>query len=381
MRSPRTKVEQRSRVIRDHRPGGQALVKGRSGLADFRSQWRSIASVRMETLARPALTSPAPAAGASDWDLRLAEVASPGPAPLLQSWAWGDFQATTGWRAERVLLRSGMASVLTRGPAWLRRGYVPRGPVPATPEVIEELSEWAVAHGLVRMRIEPEAETALEGNLRSLGFLPTGALHPAHTTIVPLGPPASMLAGFKPKHRYNVNLALNRGVEVEVGADAVEMRRQVGWVTSRSGLPMPRVEYFRNLLSHLPDSRTFVARVGRVPVAGCLIARFDRRCYYLWAGSTGQERQLMPAYAVMWQAMLAMEAAGCSELDLWGLAPPGLPDHPWASLRQFKTGFGGYETSYVGAWEQEFAPLRNRLLREGRRQRRRVGKVIRSLRP
>ena len=334
----------------------------------------------METLEGPAPISPA-AIGDDDWDDELIRMASPAPAPLLQSWAWGDFQATMGWRSERVRLRSGMASVLTRGPAWLRRAYVPRGPVPATLEAIEELSEWAAARGVVRLRIEPEAGMALEGSLRTLGFQPTGALHPAYTSIVALGPRGLMLAGLKPKHRYNVNLALSRGVTVEMGADPVEMRRQVEGVTTRRGLPMPGVEYFRNLLEVLPGSRTFVARVGGAAVAACLIGRFDRRCYYLWAGSTGQQRQLMPAYAVMWQAMLAMEGAGCTDLDLWGLAPPGLPDHPWASLRHFKTGFGGRETSYAGAWEQVFAPLRNRLLHAGRRQRRLLVKASRSLRP
>ena len=268
-----------------------------------------------------------------------------------------------------------MASVLTRGPAWLRRAYVPRGPVPATPDVIEELAEWAAAHGFVRVRIEPEADGALEGSMRGLGFQKTGALHPAHTAIVPLGPGPQMLAGFKPKHRYNVNLALARGVEVDMGADADEMRRQVEGVITRRGLPMPTANYFRNLLDQLPDSRTFVARVGSIAVAACLIACFDRRCYYLWAGSTRDQRQLMPAYAVMWHAMLAMNAAGCSELDLWGLAPPDEPDHPWASLRHFKTGFGAYELSYVGAWELIFAPLRHRLLQAGRHQRRLLRKL------
>ena len=51
---------------------------------------------------------------ADDWDHGLAELAT--PAPLLQSWAWGDVQARAGWNVERLSVSSHgpMASVLTR---------------------------------------------------------------------------------------------------------------------------------------------------------------------------------------------------------------------------------------------------------------------------
>src|SRR6185437_1174855 len=74
------------------------------------------------------------------WDRELSERAT--PAPLLQSWAWGEVQSRAGWKVERVLLPSGaMASAQIRKAGPASEVYVPRGPVPATPEAVDGLVE------------------------------------------------------------------------------------------------------------------------------------------------------------------------------------------------------------------------------------------------
>ena len=94
-------------------------------------------------------------ADAERWDRDLDERAS--PAPLLQSWAWGEVQARAGWSTERIQLspEGAMASVQLRkvGPA--REAYVPRGPVPATAESLDQLVAWAKANGLAKSVVEP----------------------------------------------------------------------------------------------------------------------------------------------------------------------------------------------------------------------------------
>src|SRR5260370_318655 len=76
------------------------------------------------------------------WDGELDERAS--PAPLLQTWGWGEVQSRAGWTVERVRLAGGaMASVQLRGLGPVREAYVPRGPVPASPEALAALVDWA----------------------------------------------------------------------------------------------------------------------------------------------------------------------------------------------------------------------------------------------
>jgi hypothetical protein len=291
-----------------------------------------------------------------DWDQALRQLAS--PAPLLQSWGYGQVQAGEGWVTERLALAAGRATVLLQGQGGLARAYVPRGPVPATPEAVAELVEWARERRLARLRVEPEAPPEFGRELGRLGFRPGTAMHPARTLVVPLGDDEGMIASFKPKHRYNVRLALRRGVQVEEGADAEELHRQHVATARRQGISPPSALHYQARLDHLEWCRTYVARHEGRPLAAIMVARFAGRAYYLFGGSSGERRELMPTYAVQWEAMRAAARAGCRDYDLWGMPPENDPNHPWHGLWQFKSGFGGAVVEFCGAWDLELARLR-----------------------
>jgi hypothetical protein len=282
--------------------------------------------------------------------------------PLIQTWGYAEVQASEGWEPEPVELPGGArALALLRGPRGMRWAYVARGPVPPTEEAVGALVAWARDRGLVRLRIEPEGGPELAGRLRSLGFAPATALHPVDTLLVPLAGEEEMLAAFKPKHRYNIRLALRRGVQVEEGDDVEELHRQHLATAARQEISAPRLEAYRRRQERLDWCRVYVARVDGEPAAAIMVARFGARAYYLFGGSTGAHRQLMPTYAVQWAAMRAAAAAGCRDYDLWGVPPSAEPGHPWHGLWQFKIGFGGEQVTYSGAHDLVLAPVRARL--------------------
>jgi hypothetical protein len=293
------------------------------------------------------------------WDARLQELAS--PAPLLQSWGYGETQAREGWAVERLRLPGGaLATVLFQGRGRLRRAYVPRGPVPATPEALGELARWAREQRLARLRVEPEAGPQLREALDELGFRPAAHVHPPETVIVPLAGEEEMLATFKPKHRYNIRLGLRRGVSVEEGqgaAAAEELSRQSQATARRQGISLPQLAIYRHRMELLGWCRIYVARYQGRPIAAIMVASFAGRAYYLFGGASGEAREVMPAYVLQWNAMRAAAEAGCRDYDLWGVPPRPDPDHPWHGLWQFKTGFGGQLVELCGAWELPLSPL------------------------
>lgn len=297
------------------------------------------------------MTIPSPPEAAA-WDEELARLeAIP---PLLQTWAWGEVQARAGWDVERVRLPGGgRATVLlqrTLGRTW---GYVPRGPVPAT--ATGELIAWARQRGLVRLRVEPDAPAELADELRGLGLRPrpdASPQQPLHTSIVALQPEEEdLLASFKPKTRYNVRLALKRGVVVDSDGGADELVRQTEATESRQRIRLPQRDYYQRLLDLLPWARVYVARHEAEALAAILVARHAGRAYYLFGGSSGRRRELMPMYAAQWAAMRDAAADGLREYDLWGVPPPDDPDHPWHGLMQFKAGFNGTPVEYCGPWD------------------------------
>ena len=123
-------------------------------------------------------------AARAGWDHALRRLAS--PAPLLQSWGYGEVQAGEGWATERIALQGGRATVLLKGRGRLARAYVPRGPVPATRAVVADLVEWARGRRLARLRVEPEAPAEFADELRELGFRPATTMHPSRTLVVSL---------------------------------------------------------------------------------------------------------------------------------------------------------------------------------------------------
>jgi len=294
-------------------------------------------------------------AEAEAWDSELAERAS--PAPLLQSWAWGEIQSRSGWTIERVRLASSaaMASVQLRkvGPA--QELYVPRGPVPATPESLRDLTEWARSIGAARIVVEAEVgRDTLRDALKESGYTRTTPIQPQHTRILKLMPPDELLKTFRHGRRYNIRTGLKRGVTVEEGKDAAELARQSAAVERRESINLPERGYYDLLLELLPWCRTYTARAPEKgePLATVLVARHAGRADSLFAGRSGAHSELMGNDIAWWSAISAAAEAACSDFDLWGTPPPKTgPEHPWHGLGFFKAEFGGEEISYVGAFE------------------------------
>jgi lipid II:glycine glycyltransferase (peptidoglycan interpeptide bridge formation enzyme) len=300
---------------------------------------------------------------AEAWDAGLEELAS--PAPLLQTWGWGEVQAKAGWSVERVRLDGALASVQLRSVGPLREAYVPRGPVPATEEAVQALLQWARQRKIAKLRIEPDAPPELGERLKAHGFKSTSPTQPAHSRIVKLLPRDALLASFKHGRRYNIRAGLRRGVVVEEGKDAVELERQSAAVERRESINLPDRRYYEHLLNLLPWCRTYIARhpETREALAAVLVACHSGRAYSLFAGRTGEHPELMGNDLAWWTAMTSSAEAGCKDFDLWGVPPPGAGrDHPWYGLGFFKAEFGGEEVAYAGAWEVAISDAGSKLL-------------------
>lgn len=287
------------------------------------------------------------------WDAELAEKAT--PAPLLQSWAWGEVQSRAGWSIERLRLPSGaMASAQIRKVGPTREVYVPRGPVPVSPEAIDELVAWSRRLHAARIVVEPEVTKGIRTQLKERGFTRTAPTQPQHTRILKLLPPDDLLKSFRHGRRYNVRTGIKRGAVVDEGKDAVELARQSAAVERRESIHLPGRRYYGLLLEMLPWCRTYTARrgAGGEALATVLVARHAGRAYSLFAGRSGAHSDLMGNDLAWWTAIKDAAEAGCVDFDLWGIPPPNSsPAHPWHGLGLFKSEFGGEEVAYVGAWE------------------------------
>lgn len=298
----------------------------------------------------PRSSSIAQAAESVGWDRELTSHAS--PAPLHQSWAWGEVERRVGWPPERVRLSiGGSAQVLIRGSRDFKWGYVPRGPVPPSMEAILELVRWAELRRLVMLRIEPEGPAELATELGAAGFSRGPLMEARRTAIVDLRDDESMISSFRKSSRYNLRVAQRSGVVVEEVTDPTELSRQARLTAERHRVYITGAAFHRAVIDILPHARVYHARLGEENLAAALIAYHDRRAYYLVSGSSGLRRESMPNYALQWRILQDARNAGCIDYDLCGLPATDQPDDPWYNLRQFKTGFGGRIVDYPGTWD------------------------------
>src|SRR3989441_2142792 len=298
------------------------------------------------------------------WDRGLDERAS--PSPLLQTWGWGEVQSHAGWTIERVRLEGGaMASVQLRGLGPVREAYVPRGPVPASPDAIRALVDWARSAKVARITVEPEEPSEFGSVMSERGFKRAVAVQPQHTRILKLASPDQMLATFKHGRRYNIRAGERRGVVVEEGKDAAELERQSAAVERRESIHLPARSYYQLLLDELPWCRTYVGRhpVTREALSAVLVARHAGRAYHLFARRSGAHPELIAHDLAWWAAIKAAAEEGCRGYGLWGVPPPAAgSEHPWHGLGFFKAEFGGEEVEYAGAWELILSQAASRLI-------------------
>ena len=165
-----------------------------------------------------------------------------------------------------------------------------------------------------------------------------------------------LLAGMKPKWRYNIRLADRKGVAVCNGgqkefAAFYEMYAETG---ARDGFLVRPFSYYQAIwqrflaegLAHL-----LLAQVDGQPVAGLMLFCYGPTAWYFYGASTSAARDLMPNHALQWAAMRWAKNRGCTRYDWWGAPDELAESDPMWGVYRFKQGFGGEFVSHVGAWD------------------------------
>jgi len=262
------------------------------------------------------------------------------------------------------------------GPGGMSIGYVPHGPdVDIAAGSRQAFLEWlagelepSVPGGCVFLRFDlpwriedaAERDSCLASPFRRAAV----DVQVPDTVVVDLeAAEEAILARMKPKTRYNIRLSGRRGVDVRRG-DArdldlwYDMARETA---ARDRITLHAKSYFAALFEETAaggDIQTvlFIAYAGGRAVAAIIISICGNRCIYHFGASRAEARNLMPTYALQWEAIKYAKAAGCASYDLLGIPPSEDPAHPLHGLYQVKTGFGGDIVHRAGCWDYPIKP-------------------------
>ena len=322
-------------------------------------------------------------AATTEWD---DFVQSSDPGSYLQLSGWAQVKAVNGWQAVRSIETDADdtpiigAQVLVRRPRpmpWAV-AYAPRGPVAGdwSHDAIERFTNTLrrlpdVAGAVAHVRIDPEIERdgrqdpdgSLRDSLRAAGWRPAPAIQPSSTRLIDLTPDEQALWGeLRKKWRQYVNKARSSGIVV-VDADGDRLGdfyRIYRETAERAGFLIRTEQAYRDVweaFRPLGLARLLFAETadGR-PEAALFLIRCGNRVVEPYGGMTRTGAETRANYLLKWEAIRGSKEQGATSYDLWGLATGG--------IAHFKTGFGGREVRYIGAWDLVLNPL-GRLAYEG----------------
>ena len=312
------------------------------------------------------------------WDA-FVEQADPGS--YLQLTGWAAVKAANGWSAVRIAAGGIAAQVLVRRPRpmpWAF-AYAPRGPVAArwAPDSVRAFTAAvradlpAAAGRVSHLRIDPEIERdagpdtdgAIRRALRAAGWRPAPAIQPSSTRLIDLRADEGALWGdLRKKWRQYVNRARSAGIVV-VDADGdrlTDFYRIYRETASRAGFLIRTEAAYRDVWNAFrPAGRArllFAGTPDGEPQATLLLVRAGSRVVEPYGGMTEAGAESRANYLLKWEAIRTSREQGATTYDLWGLATGG--------IAHFKTGFGGREVRYIGAWDLVLDPL-GRMAYEG----------------
>jgi peptidoglycan pentaglycine glycine transferase (the first glycine) len=319
-------------------------------------------------------------------------------AHLLQTGTWGELKSAFGWEVvhtgvnlgqENDAVAVGAQVLFRRLPFGLRLAYIPKGPVGGEARgerktgwdaLWPELDTLCHNRKAIFLKVEPDLCEPLdlpEGDQSNrVEAVPPGFnlsqqdIQPSRTLLVDLrGDEEQVLARMKQKTRYNIRLALKKGVVVSPSGDIDLFHRLMTVTGRRDVFGVHSLAYYRKayeLFHPRGECEVLLAGYQEEPLAALMVFAHGRRAWYLYGASSSEHRDRMPTYLLQWESMRWARSRGCTSYDLWGV-----PDVDEITLEanftkftrglwgvyRFKRGFGGQLRRALGPWDRVYKPV------------------------
>ena len=292
----------------------------------------------------------------------------------MQTWEWGAFREQTGVEVERLgffengTLKKGLQVTFHPMPLLGQNvGYFPKGDMPDEDQ-ISALKKLANKHNALFIKMEPNiaqkvgvpsAHSHIHSFLTENGAQPGRPMFTKYSFLLDLTPSEEKLfENLKSKTRYNVNLAVKKGVQIfenttEEGlAQYLEILNET---TNRQGFYAHNESYFTKMFASLKDTgsmRIFNAVYQGTILVSWIMFIHNNVLYYPYGASRRMHRDVMASNLLMWEMIRFGKSQGCTHFDMWGsLGPEPNKKSSWYGFHRFKQGYGGDLVEFLGTYD------------------------------
>lgn len=306
---------------------------------------------------------------------------------LLQSFEWGELKRRSGgWQPIRLAVEAdgkivAAVSILKRKLPRLNKCifYAPRGPIcdysdqEALSALVSAVNDRAKREGAILFKIDPAVvaeDSHAVNSLANLGFkqMPDpngfGGIQPRCVMTLDLTPSLDdVLAGCKPKWRYNIRLAEKKGVQVRSDCTKDDLKtfyELLKETAVRDRFLVRGYSYYEDMWDTLVEpglARLFLAEYEGEAVSGALSFVFGDKCWYTYGASSNRHRNVMPNHLMQWRMIEWAKECGCVVYDFRGVSPnqSGDTDDHLYGLNRFKEGFGAKFVEYIGEFDLPYS--------------------------
>jgi len=280
---------------------------------------------------------------------------------FLQSYEWGELKSEFGWKAHHLVRSDKKRAVLLleRTIPFIKRPmvYIPHSYIDSDDiELIEEYDRQKIGSFLIKWEpIEGVSSIIFERP----DIVRGRRIQPKTTMVVDITDDMEKIAlRFHQKTRYNINLAIRRGVEVVIENTDDGFNKFYNLLKKtarRKGFLVHSYNYHRRMYEIFTFSglgAILNAYYHGIISASIFMVRFGDTCYYCFGGSEPELARNMPSHLLHYRAMEWAKEGGCKYYDLWGVPENISERHPSYGLYRFKAGFNGEIIKRLGAFDQ-----------------------------
>ncbi|HHV64433.1 MAG TPA: aminoacyltransferase [Peptococcaceae bacterium] len=303
----------------------------------------------------------------------------------MQLWEWGEVKYRTGWQPWRLVLEEkgeivAAATILERKLPLFGTPifYCPRGPVVDMADkekfqaVLKEIKALAKRRRAILLKIDPDIpKTAeyLRDFLVSTGFKQVDkgqnfeGVQPKFVFRLDISPDEdTLLANMHQKTRYNIRLAMKKGVKIRLGTreDLPEFYRVLQETCARDNFLVRAYSYFEDLYDIMVPpgyGQLFIAEYEGKIIAGTFAFLTGSKTWYIYGASSNSHRNVMPNYLIQWEMIRWAKAHGCTLYDFRGVSGDLSENNPLYGLYKFKKGFNGDFVEFIGEWDYVYRPF------------------------
>lgn len=276
---------------------------------------------------------------------------------FLQTYAWGEFQKSTGNKIYRYALEQD-GVVVAYGtfiekslPLSKKYLYCPSGPF-SKGDVVGIFSKEILKEHADVLFIRVEPSELVKNSSHKVNK--TIDIQPSKTIILNLTKKEDVLLNeMHQKTRYNIRLASKKGVKIrECKISEFDKFWKLMQVTgTRDGFRLHKQSYYKKMLEQLSDTseikvKAFLAEYKGVIVTVGLFAFSGRVVTYLHGASANEHRNVMAPYLLQWTIIKVAKNNGYKAYDFYGI-----DDQKWPGVTRFKRGYGGKEVMRQGTFD------------------------------